>query len=470
MAVGVKRHEPAGEGRIVVATRERRAAVSLVLLGLALAIPYVLIGPGLVLDDWWLLRNRHFEGVLATAPSSETVPRPGAWIVFTLTYGVIGAHPLALYLVQAILNVAVTVMLFRTARRFLPLGVSFAVAAVWAVLPNHASLDHWAGTMNVVVALLLLLLGIQLIGRDDRSAGRRTGVAAVVCLVASVLTYEVTVFAAMTALVAVPWLARRGIDRALIIRGGVALVAAAVWVVSNSPKDFGAPIADVALLYPVHFGQGVAVTWKAGQLLGLVAGIGIGVTLARLISPSLRPTTGRAERLVVAGLAVIALGSLAATKTIILVEGVNDRLNVVSSTGSAMVWVGLAWQLWRVRAARALAVAMSVAFLLVVAPARIGRDLDYHRASDDATRLLDDLSRFYPAPDQPIAVGPHRLYHHGVLGFIGDFDTSAALQLARDDPSLEAYWTADEQEFSEAPTPLRFDAVSRRPAQARPAR
>jgi hypothetical protein len=446
--------------------RERQVVVALVVLALVLALPYVLIGPRLVLDDWWLLRNRHFGGVLATAPTSETTARPGAWVVFTLTYGLIGAHPLVLYLVQTMLNVAVTIMLFRTARRFLPLGPAGTIAAVWAILPNHASLDHWAATINVVVALLLLLTGVHLLGRDDY--GRGADVVAVAYLVASVLTYEATGFAAIAALVAVPWLVRQQVDRALLLGGGLALAAAGIWVVSNSPKDYGAPVADLALLYPLHFGQGIAITWKLGQVLGLVAAIGIGVTLARLVSPSLRPATGTPERLVLAGLAVIVLGSLAATKAVVLVEGVNDRLNVVASTGTAMAWVGFGWQLWRVRAARAVAVALGVAFFLMVAPTRIGRDLDYHRAGDDATRLLEDLARYYPAPKATIAIGPHRIFHHGVPGFIGAFDTSAALQLVRDDRSLEAYWTADPLEFAQAPTPLRFDAVARRPATPRP--
>jgi hypothetical protein len=131
-----------------------------------------------------------------------------------------------------------------------------------------------------------------------------------------------------------------------------------------------------------------------------------------------------------------------------------------------MVWVGIGWQLWKFRVARTAAIAAGIAFLLLVAPARIGRDLDYHRAGTDATRLLNDLSRFYPAPRHPIAIGPRRIFRNGVPGLIGGFDTSSGLQLVKNDKSVEAYWTADEREFAEAPTPLRFDVLKRRPVPA----
>src|SRR2546426_771949 len=104
-----------------VRRREARlAVVALLVLVAALAVPYALRGPKLLLDDFPVLRNRHFDGVLATAGRNQLRARPGAWLVYTLTFGTIGPHPLALYALQVVLDAAVVVTLFFAARRFVP--------------------------------------------------------------------------------------------------------------------------------------------------------------------------------------------------------------------------------------------------------------------------------------------------------------------------------------------------------------
>ena len=144
---------------------DRRTALALALLVVVLAVPYLLRGPKLFLDDWWVLRNRHFSGVLGAAGHQQAVSRPGAWLVFTGAFGLIGRHPVPLYVLQTALNAAIAASLFLVLRRFVTWGLATAVVVVRALLPNHSAMDHWASTLAIVVALLLLLVGAVLLIR-----------------------------------------------------------------------------------------------------------------------------------------------------------------------------------------------------------------------------------------------------------------------------------------------------------------
>ena len=441
---------------------ERREArlvvIGLVLLVAALALPYALRGPKLLLDDWPVVRNRHFDGVLATAGHNQLRARPGAWLVYTLTFGLVGPHPLALYAVQVALDAAVVVALFLAARRFVPQRVAAAVAVVWALLPNHSTLEHWASTVNVVVCLLLLLAGVVLLAR---ACERGSGVwPAVACLAASTLCYEASIVAGAVAVVAVPWLVTGRIRRDVVAAGWLALLADGVWMFSHTApgRTSTSKFADFALLYRIHFGAGITTSTRVGAVVAVVAAVGIGVALGRLVLPGLRANTGLPERLVVAGLVVIVAGSLPFAKFPIAIIGVNDRANVVGSVGAALVWVGLGGLLWRLRAVAAVA---ALAFAAAVLPVHVQRDRAFARAGDDAVRLLHDLRRVFPRPAGAIVVGPAPINRRGVVGLLANLDTTPAVQLAYRDPHLRARVAQDERDFATASEPLRFDQVRR---------
>src|SRR5581483_10393287 len=171
-------------------------------LALAVAVPFALRGPGFILDDWFTLYFRRFQGVLWAGGHGQLAARPGAWLTYLLEFGLIGAHPQAIYAIQTLLNVAIAVALFRLARRFVPESTALAIAVVWVVLQDHSTVDHWASTTPSQVSLLLLLVGgLALVTATDR---RSAGVLAVALFAASALSYEATLPVAAAALFAVP--------------------------------------------------------------------------------------------------------------------------------------------------------------------------------------------------------------------------------------------------------------------------
>lgn len=114
-----------------------------------------------------------------------------------MQFGLIGAHPAVLYLLQVAANVTAVLLLYAACRR--------------------------ASAMPALVSLTLLLAGVVLLERaaDGRGAVWTAGLA----LVASGLTYEASLAPAVAAVVVIPWLCTR---RFLAVRQLVALEAALV--------------------------------------------------------------------------------------------------------------------------------------------------------------------------------------------------------------------------------------------------
>jgi hypothetical protein len=88
--------------RMVVGVRRHPHWSLAALVGL-LAVPYALLGVGWVLDDWFVLRNAHFDGPVAAAGREQWLARPGQGAVYALTFGLVGPHPLAIYAIQVVL-------------------------------------------------------------------------------------------------------------------------------------------------------------------------------------------------------------------------------------------------------------------------------------------------------------------------------------------------------------------------------
>ena len=302
------------------------------------------------------------------------------------------------------------------ARRFVSPPVAFAIAAVWAILPNHTTLSYWPAVANATVALLLLIIGVGLL--DER----RWTVAGVV-LVAAALCYEATIVPSIVAIVAVP--AFRG---RLRLRPTVRLLAAmsvtSLWMVLHPTYPLDRRYARPGAILPAHFGSGIATSATAGRVLALLALAGVGALAWRLHR---RARLGESQWLVIVGLALIPLGLAAFAKHHFGVVGIADRAYTVSAVGAAMVWVGIGATAWA--RSRLLAVVAGAVFVVLVAPANLDRQRAYSRAADDALALVAYIEHRY-GDDIPavVVVGPTERRFDGVPGTVGVYHATRLLE------------------------------------------
>jgi hypothetical protein len=419
------------------------------------------MGPKFILDDWFTIDWHSRLGLLHT--SDQLHSRPGAWLTFVVEFGLIGRHPLVIHLVQVALDAAIAVLLFRVARHFLSTALAGGLAAVWVLLPDHSSLERWASTMGIQMSLLLFLVGALLLTRAAEDG--RPPVAAIACFVASALCYEATLPASAVALLVIPWLKGRRPRLPTLALEVAPLVAAGLWMFAHTQHEKSGWF-SFAGVYPAHFGVGLTSTRGIGVALGVVAGVLIVIAIVGLVLPGFRHLDQQACWLVVAGLAVIVLGTLPFARYAIDPLALGDRANVVSSLGAACVWLGGLLFLWRWRHA-ALAVAAVVLAGVFIAKG-VQRDTDYARAGRDAQRILSAVGRAYPvSPRQSIVVGPTPLLHHGVVGLIGIEDQAGRAFLHRSD--IHIYVAQHAREYYAAPIALRLDTRTMRPATASPA-
>src|SRR5207249_10513981 len=76
---------------------DRRVAAGLVVLVAVVAVPFAVLGPKFILDDWFTVYWRTFQGVLWTGGHGQLRARPGAWLTFLVEFGLVGRHPLAVF-------------------------------------------------------------------------------------------------------------------------------------------------------------------------------------------------------------------------------------------------------------------------------------------------------------------------------------------------------------------------------------
>ncbi|MEY2477332.1 MAG: hypothetical protein QOG87_2647 [Actinomycetota bacterium] len=431
---------------------ERSLAAALAGLSLLVSAPYAVLGPNLLLDDWFTLWFRLRDGLLWTGGYEQLRARPGAWLVLLVEYGFIGAHPLAIYVLQAFLVAACVVLLFLAVRRFADRWVAAAVAGAWALMANHSTLDRWGAAMPALVSLLLLLLGVVLLERAT-DAGRQP-VAAVAVLVASALTYEASLATATVAVVAIPWACRRSADLRAAVWGVAVLAATGLYMFVNSQHRGGKFTGwfDFGALVPAHFGDGLARPAALGVGLAMVGLFGTALALARPMVPSLRGLPSRATTMVSVGLAVIALGTLAFTRYPIAPLGLGDRANAVAGVGTALVWVGIGMLLPR---RRAVLVVGGGAFGLILLTGHLQRDVDYARAGDDTVAVVRALERHPAPPGVVVVVGPTMPEHHRIVGLAGTMDP--VIQVATGDFDRHAGVATDPTDFFATDPSRRLD-------------
>jgi len=420
-----------------------------VLVGLR-SLYYAVLGPRLILDDWLITYRGQFYGVLKAVPEVTRTAQPTKWAWLTLVFGLSGEHPLVLFLLVTIINVAAAVALYYALARFFPTPVPLLVAGLWVLTANHSSLTVWAAASQAVVCVLFCCVGVTLL-----SKGR--WLLALLAFAASTLAYEFTIPICLVAavLVGTPWLRpREGVpvvrevrpwQRGVMVAGLLGIV----WWTAKHPKY---PVAwrppDVWDTWSAHVSTGLLGTESAPTLLLRALELGVVVGLVWCAVLWYRGDRGRdrGPALALAGAAVMALGLVTTIVLPGLTIGLSNRLYGASSVGTAMVLAGLVLTVWRRRETVALALATALVVLCVIGQVVALRAA--HRGGEDVLALL----RYLPAvADDPantrfvVAPRPEHDGFYAVDNFFGTYPYEltypggdGGLRLATDPDELEA--------------------------------
>jgi len=416
-------------------TTSRLAVGALVLL---LAVPNLVRGPQLLADDYIWLRNARFGGWFA-AGGPRTYSRPASMLGADLTFGLIGPHPLALYLVQVALWLVAALAVLGLLRRLFGPRAALAVTLVWLLVPNHTSLEYWLSTSQAWSALAVAAFGISRIIDDTRRD--RTPWVGIALVTLGVLFYELTGGVALAAVTVLPLLLTGRFQRRTAVVGVLAIGAASAWSLAwnSSYPGVTSTWLPMELVLTGTLSLGLSPYSPAGRLLSLA------ITVAVLVvgyQAWKRPRLRRREpyRLVLSGAAVVALGVLPQVRLQTNFYGMYDRSNTVAAIGTALVLVGLAElaQL-RLRAAqRPWASWAAVAVLLVLAVvvrAHVGRE--YHDQGRRAAIAVDHLRR--AGTHYPLVVGKPFVDGDWIYGLQDGWNATAALQ-ARSGDGRAVVW------------------------------
>ena len=424
----------------LLTVRTRWAVGALVVLVLARAAFYLLLGPGFVGDDWSLAGANDLDGHQGHFILES---RPGSWVVFTAVYRAAGLHPVALFALVTVGYLAVVLLLFVLLGRFFATATALFVTAVWVLAPTHNTITVWGATSNSLVGMTLALVGLLLLTR-----GR--WLPAAIVMAASVLTYELATPLLLLAplLLPAPWQLEpparvvRPIQRGLVF---ALVAAAAIWSATHSVYPATLSVPNPVVFWSAHFGSGLFATATAPALLrfALLAASAAGVVVC-LVAWT-RGDRGRESgpTLVLAGLAVMAVGAWVTVTLPIASHGVADRLYAVSSVGAALVIVGLLRWLRGQGTTAGVAGVVGLVMVCVIGQAVSLRS--WSEAGDDSVALLHYLDRhFDDAGSRNFVVGPRSPYRNGILGVSGGhakwtlwvwFDTTAGGLRTADTPA-----------------------------------
>jgi hypothetical protein len=288
--------------------------------------------------------------------------------------------------------------------------------------------------VQVLLALLLLVLGVHALTAavDQGSAGSW----ATVLFAAAVGTYEITVGAAVLALVAVPWLRTRSIRWGVLVRGMVVIAVPLLWRATHRTV-YVVPTGnlDATVAVPSLLSLGLTPFTTPGRAVTLLAMVGTLLAAFRLV----RVEGSRSveyERLTVAGLGTVIAGIVPLARFSTNLFGMDDRLTVVAGIGAAMIWVGIGGIVAKnVTVNDRLVVATAViALTVVVVPVRIDRTRDYVDSGNAAVHQASGLAKASNDLDVVTVVGPLAVSGR-VAGLYDGWNATAATQLitGRDD-------------------------------------
>ncbi len=424
-AAGTERPPRTGPGRVPAWASARwvgPAVLSALVAGRALV--YAAMGPRLILDDWLLVYRHQQLGLLHTVPEFTRTELPVKWVWLTALFGVADGHPLVLFALVTLVNIAAALALYYVLGRFLSAPVPVLVAGLWVLTANHSALTVWAAATQGVVSLTLCCVGVLLV-----SKGR--WLAALPALAASMLAYEFTIPICFAAAVLVGGPLARPRPDAPVVRPlrpwhrivlvtGLGLV---VWWIAEHPKypvEWQPPSAWDT--WAAHVSSGLLATEGAPSLLlrtlevGVTAGI-VGGLVAWVRGDRAR---GRGPDLVLYGTAIMALGLVT---TLLLpgdTIGLSNRLYGASSVGTAMVLTGIVLVVWhRLRTA---GVALAVG---VVAVSTVGQFVALravHEGGEDVLALMRHLDRIADDPANTSFLVEPRPEHDGFYAIDNFFD------------------------------------------------
>jgi hypothetical protein len=425
--------------------RDALLAAGMLVASIVAVLPYLRGGPGFFMDDWRNLARLETVGWLRAAEASRFASRPGAWAVETVLYPVLRDHAFAWTLALAVLNAVAAMAVLVALRRFTSERVALTVALVWVVLPNHTSLRVFPNVAPMVVGLILLAVAVVLIDSRRPVLGGLAVAAGGMCL-------EVMLLPGLVALVVLHLVRGRGDRRGVLIGIGVILLTGALMLIHPTYSPGGARRGTPVHVLPAHFGSGLTPAAPVAWVLSGVAAAGIAVALVQFARG--RRSAGSGPWLVVAGLAVLALGVAAfVLKWPVGPRGQADRNFVVSSFGSAMVWVGIGRLVFERH--RAVAVAAAVAFGAVLVHADVRFQQDWARSAGEARAMLLEVEcRYSGAPPRNLAVGPW-VPVYGDVRALHWFYLRDASRVLTGEP-MDFVLAEDEVEWSDRPAELRL--------------
>jgi hypothetical protein len=352
-----------------------------------------------------------------------------------LTFGLIGPHPLALYLVQVVLWLLAALAVLGLLRRLFPAREALLVTVVWLVLANHLSLEYWLSTSQAWSAVAACAFGLSLIVDDSRRD--RLPLRGLALVTLGVLFYEVTGGVALAGVTVLPWIVTGRFKRRTALVGMGALALAAAWSLGWN-SSYPGPTANwmpVEIFLTGTLSGGLSPLSRSGRLVSLVLTIGIVVVLVRVIRRGRRRLL-RAEQMSLAGAAVIVLGAIPQVRLPTRWYGMEDRSNTVCAVGLALLLVGLARLALRPlrerTARRVVGVALVAVLAVVTGVIRARQGALYHRQGAAAAAAVTQLTH---RPDHhPALVHIPFVEAHWVYGIADGWNATAALQLRTGDP------------------------------------
>ncbi len=425
-----RQSEVGAEPGPLVRLAEGRAAPRLVvsLLVLVLALPNLIRGPELLADDFVWLRNARFGGWLA-AGGPRTYSRPASMLGADLTFGLIGPHPLAIYVVQIGLWLLAALAVLGLLQRLLTRQLALVVTLVWLVVPNHTSLEYWLSSLLAWASVAVAAYGLSRIIDDSRRD--HFPLAGILLVTLGMLFYEITAGVALAGVLVLPWLVTGRFHKRTAAYGVTAIAAATAWSLAWNSSYPGATATWLPFetVLTGTLSLGFAPWGQGGRLIALLLTAGVLVVLVQAWQRPRRLRTWP-TRLVLSGAAVVALGVIPQVRLQTNFYGVYDRSSTIASIGVALLLVGLGLFLVRqVRAATArnvVAVGLVAVLLVVAVGIRAQIGARYHQQGRAAAAAVASLAR-RPARF-PLLVRSPYVDEVWIYGLQDGWNASAALQ------------------------------------------
>ena len=384
----------------------------LVIAAIGMLAPYAIAGPALFRDDWFTIRNAELDSWWMAAGSSQWRARPVGAAIYAVTFGLVGQRPLVHYVLASAVVIGIALLLYVLSARYLGRLVALGVAFTWLLLPNHTSLEMWPSALNIAVAVLLTLVGIERLTHPG--ARRRDEWLAAVAFAVGLLAYEAVGPASVVAVLAVGATRPRRRRVATALPSLVLLGLAGLWMLANwHPEKKGLEATlDPWFVVPGHFGYSIVGDAQPASAVVPVAVLVASVlALHRLLTRDRTPSTSWVEPTLLIGWSLIALGTLPFIRYFYAPIGFGDRVTAVSGLGGALVLVATVAVLarWWIGLGVLFAGVLFVGMLIQ----RTSMVMAYATAADDSRRIFDAIEARWPEPpDHPVVFGPAVVDRH----------------------------------------------------------